>query len=197
MMKLGPFKHRNQDMDDVLSRPDLRAEADRDLARRSIAGVFSYFILWLIIYLTRQHEINRILMEFLGFILAGIAVGRLYLALRFDELYAAGIRRWRFLFSSGTILSALAWGGVCVLTLYINELGPASVMVLLATAGIAAGGIVTMAGLSVAAYHPIHPYDRIRPGKSGYLADHRLSFFHAVHVASAAYRILAGPCLAG
>jgi signal transduction histidine kinase len=165
MMKLGPFKHRNQDMDDVLSRPDLRAEADRDLARRSIAGVFSYFILWLIIYLTRQHEINRILMEFLGFILAGIAVGRLYLASRFDELYAAGIRRWRFLFSSGTILSALAWGGVCVLTLYINELGPASVMVLLATAGIAAGGIVTMApaawlgaGFLVCLLLPIIPF---------------------------------------
>ncbi len=145
MMKLEPFKHRNLDMDDLLSRPDLRAEADRDLARRSIAGLFSYFILWLIIYFTRQHEINRILMEFLGFILAAVTVGRLYLALRFDELYATGIRRWRFLFSSGTILSALAWGGVCVLTLYINELGPASVVVLLATAGIAAGGIVTMA----------------------------------------------------
>jgi signal transduction histidine kinase len=144
-MKPGPFRHRDRDLADLLSRPELRAEADRDLARRSIAGVFTYFILWLIIYFTRQHEINRILLEFLGFILAGVAVGRLYLALNFDGLYAAGKQRWRFLFASGTILSAVAWGGVCVLTLYFNELGSTSVMVMLATAGIAAGGIVTLA----------------------------------------------------
>jgi signal transduction histidine kinase len=145
MMKLTPFKLRNQYMHDLLSRPDFRAEADRDLAQRSVTGLFSYFVLWLIIYLTREHEINRVLMEFLGFLLAAFAIGRLYLALRFDELYAAGQRRWRFLFGLGTVMSSLAWGGVCAMALYFNHLGSASVMVLLATAGIAAGGIVTLA----------------------------------------------------
>ena len=132
-------------MQDILSRPDLRAEADRDLARRSIVGVFSYFVLWLIIYFTRQLEINKILMEFLGFLLGAVAIGRLYLALRFNELYAAGKQRWRFLFAFGTIMSAVTWGGVCALALYFNSLGSTSVMVLLATAGIASGGIVTLA----------------------------------------------------
>lgn len=75
----------NQNMQELLSRPDFRAEADRDLAQRSIVGVFSYFVLWVIIYFTRQHEINRVLMEFMGFILAAVAIGRLYLALRFDD----------------------------------------------------------------------------------------------------------------
>jgi signal transduction histidine kinase len=145
MMKPGPFKHRSQSMKDLVLHPELRAEADRDLARRSIAGVFSYFVLWLIIYFTRNLVINKILLEFLGFILAAFAVGRLYLAVNFDKLYSAGKQRWRFLFSSGTILSALAWGVICVLTLYFNELGPTSMMVMLATAGIAAGGIVTLA----------------------------------------------------
>jgi signal transduction histidine kinase len=135
----------NQYMQDLLSRPDFRAEADRDLAQRSIVGVFSYFVLWLIIYFTRQHEINRVLMEFLGFLLAAVAIGRLYLALRFDELYAAGQQRWRFLFAFGTVMSAVTWGGVCALALYFNSLGSTSVMVLLATAGIASGGIVTLA----------------------------------------------------
>jgi signal transduction histidine kinase len=132
-------------MQDLLSRAELRAEADRDLARRSIVGVSSYFILWLIIYFTRQLEINKILMEFLGFMLAAVATGRLYLALRFDELYAAGKQRWRFLFALGTVMSAVTWGGVCALALYFNNLGSTSVMVLLATAGIAAGGIVMLA----------------------------------------------------
>ena len=144
-MRLTPFKPRNQYMQDLLSRPDLRAEADRDLAQRSIVGVFSYFVLWLIIYFTREHEINRVLMELLGFLLAAVAIGRLYLALRFDELYAAGQRRWRFLFALGSVMSAVAWGGVCALALYFNNLGSTSVMVLLATAGIASGGIVVLA----------------------------------------------------
>lgn len=145
MMKFTIFKPRSRHMRGLLLRPDLRAEADRDLALRSIAGVFSYFVLWLIIYVTRQHQINRVLMEFLGFILAAVAIGRLYLALRFDELYAAGQRRWRRLFALGTIMSAAAWGMVCALALYFNSLGPTSVMVMLATAGIAAGGIVSLA----------------------------------------------------
>jgi len=132
-------------MQEILSRPDFRAEADRDLARRSIVGVFTYFVLWLIIYFTRQHEINRLLMEFFGFILAAIAIVRLYLALRFEALYAAGQARWRFLFASATILSAVTWGGVCALALYFNNLGSTAVMVLLATSGIAAGGIVALA----------------------------------------------------
>ena len=145
MMKLTPFSPHKQNTQDPLSRPDLRAEADRDLARRSIVGVFSYFILWLIIYSTRQLEINRVLMEFLGFMLAAVAIGRLYLAMRFDELYASGQQRWRFLFAMGTVMSAATWGGVCALALYFNSLGPTSVMVMLATAGIASGGIVTLA----------------------------------------------------
>lgn len=145
MMKLSPFKPRNQYMQDLLSRPDFRAEADRDLAQRSIVGVFSYFVLWLIIYFTREYEINKVLMEFWGFLLAAVAIGRLYLALRFDELYAAGKQRWRFLFSFGTVMSAVTWGGVCASALYFNNLGSTSVMVLLATAGIASGGIVTLA----------------------------------------------------
>ena len=135
----------NQNMQELLSRPEFRAEADRDLARRSIVGVFSYFVLWLIIYFTRQLEINRVLMEFLGFLLAAVAIGRLYLALRFDELYSAGKQRWRFLFALGTLMSAITWGGVCALALYFDNLGSTSVMVLLATAGIASGGIVTLA----------------------------------------------------
>jgi signal transduction histidine kinase len=145
MMKPAPVKPRIRYLQDILSRPDFRAEADRDLARRSVVGVSSYFILWLIIYSTREHQVNRVLLEFLGFVLAAVAIGRLYLALRFDELYAAGPRRWRFLFALGTVMSAATWGGVCALALYFDSLGATSVMVLLATAGIAAGGIVTLA----------------------------------------------------
>lgn len=129
-----------------LSPEGLHAEADRDLARRSTAGVSSYFLLWLIIYFTSDLEkLHAVLLEFIGFILAALVVGRLYVALSFHSLYAASPRRWRLLFAIGTILSAAMWGGFCVLALKFDGLGATSVMILLSTAGIAAGGIVSLA----------------------------------------------------
>lgn len=130
----------------LMARDDLRAEADRDLARRSIAGVFSYFLVWLIIYFAIELEhANATLLEFLGFMLAAAGVGRLYLALNFNRLYALNLQAWRSLFAAGTILSAAIWGGVSALAINFDGLGTTSVMVMLATAGIAAGGIVSLA----------------------------------------------------
>lgn len=131
---------------DAMSRTDLRAEADHDLARRSLIGVFSYFVVWLIIYYASELEAaNDALLEFLGFTLAVVALGRLYLVLRFDRLYAAKPARWRRLFCVGTLCSAGIWGGVGALAVDYDGLGTTSIMVMLPTAGIAAGGIVSLA----------------------------------------------------
>src|SRR5512139_1047374 len=124
---------------------DLRAEACRDLAQRSIIGVSAYFVLWLIIYNASELEhANDALLEFLGFMLGASGVGRLYLALNFQKLYAANPRRWRWLFALGTVTSAAIWGTVCALALDFDGLGTTSIMVLLSTAGIAAGGIISL-----------------------------------------------------
>lgn len=124
---------------------DLRAEACRDLAQRSIIGVSAYFVLWLIIYNASELEhANDALLEFLGFMLAAAGIGRLYLALNFKKLYADNPRRWRWLFALGTIVSAAIWGGVCALALDFDGLGTTSIMVMLSTAGIAAGGIISL-----------------------------------------------------
>lgn len=131
---------------ELYPRPDLRGEADRDLARRSIAGVFSYFAIWLIIYLAIEiDQVNRSLFESLGLLLAAAAIGRLYLALYFKQLYLAHAARWRLLFSFGTLMSAGIWGGVAALALNYEGIDIPSIMVLLSTAGIAAGGIVSLA----------------------------------------------------
>jgi len=145
---LRPKNHQTtvSEISHLLSLADLRTEAERDLARRSITGVFSYFALWLIIYLFSELEhASDALLESLGFLLAAAAIGRLYLALNFKNLYAASPRRWRWLFSIGAIVSAAIWGGVAALAMDFDGLGTTSIMVLLPTAGIAAGGIVTLA----------------------------------------------------
>lgn len=146
MLRFKLTNSKDPDIAAYLLSDGLRAEACRDLARRSITGVFSYFLLWLIIYYASELELaNDALLEFLGFMLAAAGVGRLYLALGFDRLYSANSLRWRWLFAIGTVLSAAIWGGVCALALNYDGLGATSVMVMLSTAGIAAGGIVSLA----------------------------------------------------
>lgn len=146
ILKYKLINRKDPELVAILAHSDLRAEADRDLARRSIVGVFSYFIIWLIIYYTSELEqASSALLEFLGFMLAAAGVGRLYLALNFHRLYAFNPRTWRWLFVTATILTAAIWGGFCVLALNYSELGATSVMVLLSTAGIAAGGVVSLA----------------------------------------------------
>lgn len=145
MLKLKILDDGERELVAHMSRANLRAEADHDLARRSLAGVFSYFLLWLIIYYAGELEhANEPLLEFLGYMLAAAGIGRLYLALDFNRLYAAHPQLWRRLFSIGTILSAAIWGGVSALAINFDGLGSTSVMVMLATAGIAAGGIVSL-----------------------------------------------------
>jgi signal transduction histidine kinase len=134
-----------QSISAYLSRPELLEQACSDLAKRSLAGVFAYLIAWGIIYVTSDLEPpNDTLLEFLGLMLALSGLGRLFLAARFHGLYHASPLRWRRLFALGTIVSAASWGIVCALTLIYEDLGPTSLMVMLSSAGIAAGGIVAL-----------------------------------------------------
>lgn len=126
-------------------RDDLRAEACRDLAQRSFVSLSAYFVLWLIIYYASELEhANDVLLEFLGFMLAAVGIGRLYLALNFHKLYAENPPLWRGLFVTGTLISAAIWGGVCALAFDFDGLGTTSIMVMLSTAGIASGGIISL-----------------------------------------------------
>ena len=153
-------------VDDVLPHDDLHAEADHDLARRSISGVFSYFLPWLIIYYASGlDQANKALLEFLGFMLAAASVGRLYLALNFYKLYADNPLLWRGLFAIEAIFSAAVWGGVSAVALNFEGMGTTTVMVMLSTAVIAAGGIVSLAPATrlggvvvVLLFLPIVPY---------------------------------------
>ena len=151
---------------EVLSHDDLYTESDHDLARRSISGVFSYFLPWLIIYYASGlDQANKALLEFLGFMLAAASVGRLYLALNFNKLYPADPKLWRGLFAIEAILSAAVWGAVSAIALNFEGMGTTTVMVMLSTAVIAAGGIVSLAPAArlggafvVLLFLPIVPY---------------------------------------
>ncbi len=147
MLKFKILDDSQRDVATYMARPELQAEACRDLALRSITGISAYLLIWLIIYFTSglTNKTDDILLEFMGFMLAAASVGRLYLALEFDALYAASKQRWRWLFVIGTLITATIWGSVCALAWYNDGFGTTSFMVMLSTAGIAAGGIVSLA----------------------------------------------------
>jgi signal transduction histidine kinase len=145
MLKFKLYKEKDPELAAFMLRDDLRVQACRDLAQRSFVSISAYFVIWLIIYYTSELEhANDTLLEFLGFMLAAVGVGRLYLAFNFQKLYADNSRRWRWLFATGTLMSAAIWGGVCALALDFDGLGTSSIMVMLSTAGIASGGIISL-----------------------------------------------------
>jgi PAS domain S-box-containing protein len=124
----------------------LQAQANADLARRSRISVLSYFFLWLVLVLatdiTRPAPLATLLP---GALFLVLGVFRLLLAARFETLYPRSPVRWQQWYAVGALTSALVWGVFCALVIHQQGIGEVALMVLLATAGIAAGGMTTLA----------------------------------------------------
>lgn len=143
---LNFLQNSDRDLSSYRALTRFNSSACNDLSQRSIFGVLFYVLLWAIIYFVGDFDASQTaLLQFLGFMLAAVSVGRLYIALRFKSLYAAFPLRWKLLFAFSTLASAAIWGGVSALALNFDGLGTTSMLVLLSTAGIAAGSVVSLA----------------------------------------------------
>lgn len=121
-------------------------QSDLDLNQRSIAGVLTYALGWLLVVLTTQISLYQpVFVYSVGVLLFVVGFLRLYLVKNFDTLYHQNPHTWRSMFALGMILSALfwslftAWG---LLQLGLNEQG---MIVLLPLLLICAGGIFSLA----------------------------------------------------
>jgi signal transduction histidine kinase len=94
----------------------LQQQADKELASRSLIGVWAYPILiTLLLFRTRfplDHSSITWTVVF-GLLLFGSA--RLYLTVRKDRIYRFNPRRWRVLFSASVCCAAGVWGMVTAL----------------------------------------------------------------------------------
>ena len=127
---------------------DLLKQANRDLARRSLPGVFAYLVLWgIVAAFSKIGETHPILTGSVGGAYLVLGAFRLILAWRFDSLYGRFPRLWHRLFVLGTLLASGIWGGFSTFTLYVEGQGASSTLILLSSAGIAAGASVSLAPL--------------------------------------------------
>lgn len=113
---------------------------DQDLANRSLPGVFSYFVIYLLIdFVMGYPEDTRILSFGFGLVALFIAIARIYVALGFESQYARGPGRWRSMFLWLSMLNAVIWSGMLCFVLVRGEFAHVFTLALVYTAALTAG----------------------------------------------------------
>src|SRR5688572_9068644 len=122
------------------------AEAQKELARRSLPGAMSYFGLLLVVGLFTSYPADYpILFNSVALVLLVTGMARVVLA-RAIENESAWTAKWgRAAFAWGVMLSATFWGLFSALAFAYYRDQWAGMIVLLMTAGIAAGGLTSLA----------------------------------------------------
>jgi|GEM_PF-2166107 CheY-like chemotaxis protein/signal transduction histidine kinase len=113
---------------------------DQDLATRSLPGVFSYFLIYLLIDFVMGYPDDTRLLSFgFGLVALFIAIARIYVALGFDSQYARGPGRWRGKFLWLSMLNAVIWSGMLCFVLIRGEFAHVFTLALVYTAALTAG----------------------------------------------------------
>jgi len=124
---------------------ELHVRADADMAGRSSLSALVYVLLWvLLVALTGDFAEIPLFMGGCGALLAAIGIGRLLLGTRFQIWHGRNPRLWRKGFEWGVAASALVWSLLSTVLVARHGLDGNSMTVLLATAGIAAGGSTSL-----------------------------------------------------
>lgn len=132
---------------------EIREEIDGALAKRSVSGGLAYLVLMTVFFLATpavsDHPTGAVVQ--IGWFVALVLV-RLALARTFATSYPRHPRRWAMTFRVVTLLLGLSWGIACAL--WTRALGHsfATIIVIISTAGVAAGGMTAL-GPSVGLAH--------------------------------------------
>ncbi|MDG3087862.1 GGDEF domain-containing protein [Vibrio hannami] len=127
---------------DEASRDELMFLSSRDIARRSITGVFNYLLIWFaLIFSSSLWSAAPELSLFLTCFYVVLACIRLPFIFKFELIYQNYPGLWRNGFPLVILLPALMWGLLCALCFALPELEPYSLYIIISTAGIAGGGI--------------------------------------------------------
>ena len=125
--------------------PEL-GEAQLELIRRSVPGAMSYFGLLLVVgVFTPYRSDYPLVFNTTIAILLAVGVARIALARWLVGLEAEIPNGWRKTFYGGVLTSAILWGSFSALTLSFYGEQWTGMIVLLMTAGIAAGGLTALA----------------------------------------------------
>ena len=92
---------------------ELQRQADAELARRSVLGLWGFPILLFLFFLVTSYLHDHPIVATVG--TSGVVVSlmaRAYLGFRRDTIYASNPSRWRGLFGASLLVGAFFWGGL-------------------------------------------------------------------------------------
>ncbi|MCP5155561.1 MAG: response regulator [Ectothiorhodospiraceae bacterium] len=131
-------------------------EAARHIATRGRVGGLAYVAIWLVICASTELGEETTLALAATVVLGSVGGLRLALALRFERLYPADPQRWRNLYATTVLVLGLVWGTLFAHAMASHPLQWASYMMMLTTAGLAAGGAIGLiADLTVLRAHVV------------------------------------------
>jgi len=123
----------------------LNFKAELDLANRTRWSTLSFLAVYVIIFIFSSYfSAHPIIFTSIGVILLFGIISRIYLSLNFERLYQRDPRLWTQLFVANIAMLSLTWGVFCLLTIIHYQLSWTSMLVILATAGLAAGASSTL-----------------------------------------------------
>jgi signal transduction histidine kinase len=132
-------------MDQERLQPELLAEADADLARRALPGVWA--ILGMVQFLLIASNFFReqpIVASLFALVSVGASVLRLYVIIRKQAIYGRNPRHWSLLFGISVFAVASAWGLLTAYAVTMNGFGNWNTSLLtICILGISAGSLAS------------------------------------------------------
>lgn len=129
----------------MVDNDSLSYQADSDLAARTRWSTLSYLALFIVTISLSSYLIEHpyTIYTFGSLLLIG-TIGRIYLSLKFELIYQKSNKAWRIAFYFNMIFLAASWGIFVMLSVLYYELQWISMVVILATNGLAAGAVSTI-----------------------------------------------------
>ncbi|MDH3346498.1 MAG: hypothetical protein OEM02_00160, partial [Desulfobulbaceae bacterium] len=124
----------------------MRKQGDRDLSHRSITGVLSYALAWLLVVIGTDISRQQPLFVYtIGLLLLLIGLLRLLMVKFYDNWYGKSPGLWRRWFGLGMISSAALWSFFAAWVLSRVGLTTEGLIILLPLIMICAGGVTSLA----------------------------------------------------
>lgn len=119
--------------------------ANEDIAKRSMTGSYMYILIWISIIIPHKfYETSPKICLWFTLALILFSAARGGLIINFKRIYDKSPKVWKMVSYPIIWLVGLVWGIFCAMTLYIPELNYMSFPLVVATAGLTAGGSSTL-----------------------------------------------------
>jgi diguanylate cyclase (GGDEF)-like protein len=126
---------------DIEINEDMQLQENRDIAGRSFTGSYIYLIVWLAIMLpNRLYVAAPAECLWLTLTFSVLAFVRIVLIKKFDTIYSNNPLVWKVVFFPVVVLTSLAWGVFCAMSLVLPAFQPISLVTIICTAGMTGGG---------------------------------------------------------